>query len=338
MKRFCIKTAALILILGALVWGLGWAFRQTTTYQNMEINDWTIDFHDMPEQIEIAVVGSSHGKRSVDFSPYTEKTFNFSLSGQIPVYDVRMLREYGKRMGEGALVVAIVSPTGLYYRDSESAFISKQERYYRVLSPQNIVDCDLGRWCLSRFSPILTENVNQVVNAFLSPPELAKKSNRHKTFCVEQSVIEQEIRRIKRDHVEPVFETFPEPDPVMYHAYEEMAQLCREREWRLVWVTPPYTQDYLSCLGEDFFLVFEKQMRELAEKCGVPYYNFSHDARFTDDYSLFSDIDHLNLYGQRMFTNIVMQELGLIDGNTAPGQIQPDLIHAAADTETERAR
>lgn len=312
MKQFCTKVFVLILILGTLVWGMGWCFRQTTTYQNMEINDETFKFQSLPEKIEIAVLGASHGRDALDFTLYTQETFNFALSSQTPRYDVRMLCEYGDRLGENAIVVSTVSPMFMYFTEPEDSFIQKQKRYYRVLSPQNIIDCDFERWCMGRFSTVLTENVNTVIGAFLKPPKLATPQDPLQNFCVEQSVIDEEIERIKRDHIAPTAATFPTPDPLMYCAYEEIAQLCKENGWRLVWVTPPYTQDYLDCFADDFFPEFYRRMSELSQKYDIPYLDFSHDPRFTTDYSLFRNIDHLNGKGQTLFTDIVMQDIEAI--------------------------
>ncbi len=309
MKRFFVKVLTLILILGTLLWACGWAFEQTTTYRNVDINVGTSIFAQMPPKIELAVVGASHGQHAYDFSPYTQAAFNFSLAAQTPRYDLRMLREYGDRMEEGTVVISTVSPIFLYYTETEEAFQKKQPRYYRVLSPQNIIDCDLGRWCAGRFSPALLENTDDLLHAFLHPPELSKGLDASQDFCVEQDVIDQEIERIKRDHIAQIAENFPNPNPLMYDAFEEMAQLCQEKGWRLVWITPPYTQDYLDCFEDDFFPTFYACIEALSEKYDVPYWDYSHDAQFTGDYSLFRNIDHLNAKGQTIFTKMVYERL-----------------------------
>ncbi len=67
------------------------------------------------------------------------------------------------------LTVSYLSP---FWTDTEESFAAKQERYYRILSPRNIVDCDVGHWVLQRWSPLLTAECGNVISAFLHPEEL----------------------------------------------------------------------------------------------------------------------------------------------------------------------
>ena len=48
---------------------------------------------------------------------------------------------------------------------------------------------------------------------------------------------------------------------------------------------------------------------KIQEDTGVEYYDYSCDERFADNYSMFMNSDHLNKYGAREFTKIVMEEV-----------------------------
>ncbi|WP_295763081.1 hypothetical protein [uncultured Oscillibacter sp.] len=63
------------------------------------------------------------------------------------------MREYQDRIRPGALVVIAVSPMTLFYEPPDGQFEEQQPRYYRILSPWNIVDVDLGRSLRGRSSP-----------------------------------------------------------------------------------------------------------------------------------------------------------------------------------------
>lgn len=75
-------------------------------------------------------------------------------------------REFSPRFREDALVILTVSYMSPYWTESQEAFEQKQERYYRILSPKNIVDVDLAHYWLERLSPLLTEDIQDVAPAF----------------------------------------------------------------------------------------------------------------------------------------------------------------------------
>ncbi len=51
------------------------------------------------------------------------------------------------------------------------------------------------------------------------------------------------------------------------------------------------------------------QVEACAEAYGVPFFDYSRDARFAFDEALFKDSDHLNGQGARRFTGSVIDEL-----------------------------
>lgn len=63
MKRFLVKCLLLALIVGGILHLGGLAYQRTTAYENLERNDNTQGFSRMPEQIDLAVLGPSHGWR-----------------------------------------------------------------------------------------------------------------------------------------------------------------------------------------------------------------------------------------------------------------------------------
>jgi lysophospholipase L1-like esterase len=59
-----------------------------------------------------------------------------------------------------------------------------------------------------------------------------------------------------------------------------------------------------------FWDTFYRFTRELCEAYpDVPYLDYSHDSRFTHDFSLFTDGDHLNASGAKKFTAVVIADL-----------------------------
>lgn len=319
MKKLILRCALLCLVAGGLLHMGGIAYKQTNTYQNLERTEQTDVFREMPERIDIAVFGSSHGREDFKGAPEGAVMFNFALSSQTPEYDLRLLRQYQDRIRPGALVVLTVSPMYPFYQQTEENFDKLQPRYYRILPPWNMVRPDWGYALRLWVSPLLTEDYIKVANAFLHPePLIPTYDERRASARLQTEDLPKEKERIHKNHIAPDSTAFPEESPAMADAYREMLALCREKGWKAVLVTPPYTAEYLECYEEyspDFFPVLERFMAGLEEEYGSPWLDYSRNAAFSRNYELFADIDHLTLEGaeefnKRFFKDV--QALGLL--------------------------
>lgn len=145
MKKLLFKCALLALLVGAVLYGGGAAYKQTNAYRNLERTEETEKFYELPDQVDIAVVGPSHGRDAFHYPPEGMVLFNFSMSSQTPQYDLAMLRQFQDRIRPGGLIILTVSYLSPYWTDTEKQFQDKQPRYYRVLSPENIVDAVQSR-------------------------------------------------------------------------------------------------------------------------------------------------------------------------------------------------
>ena len=302
MKKLLFKCALLALLVGAVLYGGGAAYKQTNAYRNLERTEETEKFHELPDQVDIAVVGSSHGRDAFKFPPEEKVLFNFSMSAQTPQYDLAMLRQFQDRVRPGGLVILTVSYLSPYWTDTEKTFQDKQPRYYRVLSPGNIVDVDLGRYWLGRLSPVLALEPQDLVSAFLVRQELIPAADEqfgHKQLLAEKIADEQS--RIQRDHWSVISPVYPDVNPVMWDAYHEISDLCREKGWNAVLVTPPYPAEYNAGFPEGFYESFLLRMETLSQECGIPYLDYSHDPAFAERYDFYRNIDHLNLEGAAVF-------------------------------------
>lgn len=318
MKKLIFKCTLLLFIVGTILYLGGAVYKRTSTYVNLERTEGTDIFRAMPDSIDIAVFGASHGREDFRYPPEGCTMFNFALSSQNPYYDLRLMREYQDHIRPGALVVLTVSPMYPFSIQPEDSFTRLQPRYYRILSPENIVDLDLWYWLRVRFSPLLTEDFTKISKAFFDPPDLVltmEQSAGQRQLLPED--IPGEKERIHRDHIAPGITSFPEESPVMANAYREMLSLCREKGWQAVLVTPPYSKDYLDCYTEydpSFFSGLNQFMDRLCREYGADWLDYSRDPGFAEHYDLFKDIDHLNLEGaaafdRRFFADI--QSLGL---------------------------
>jgi len=310
MKQLFLKCFLLFFLVGGIIYGGGLAFRQTNTYINLESTEDTERFHAVPSSIDVAVFGASHGRNAFPEFPGADSFFNFSLSSQTPQYDEKMMLQYSDRFEDGALIILTVMYTSPFREESTASFMRKQPRYYRILDAENIVDVDLSRYWLQRFSPILTQDITALASAFLGNVSLISNpfdAARHKSISVE--AMEGEQARIMRDHVALLDATFPETASVSWEAYCRMLTMCRENNWKAVLVTPPYLEEYNACFPEEFFPIYYETMEELSSTFHVPYLNYSHDEFYAGKYGLFQDIDHLNAEGSAVFFMQIQQDL-----------------------------
>lgn len=317
MKKLILKCALLLFIVGTVLYLGGAAYKRTNTYRNLERTELTEVFREMPDSIDVAVFGPSHGREDFKYPPEGAVMFNFALSSQTPQYDAAMLRQYRDRIAPDALIVLTFTYLSPYWTDTEENFQSKQPRYYRILSPENIVDADLSRYWLGRLSPLLLLEPGDIASAFLTPPSLIDTYDErtgHNRLSPED--VPGERARIEQNHWDGIIAAaYPEVSPVMWDAYREMLELCRERGWKAVLVTPPYLSDYNACFPDGFYEDFLARAAELSEAYGVPCLDYSHDPAFAERYDLYRDIDHLNLDGaavfnERFFSDV--QALGLL--------------------------
>jgi hypothetical protein len=93
----------------------------------------------------------------------------------------------------------------------------------------------------------------------------------------------------------------------------KIVELCLAHDIRPVLVTTPITSILNNIYAErspDFFNTFYRFSREICEKYpGLKFFDYSHDSRFENDFSLFKDADHLNAYGAVKFTFIIVADL-----------------------------
>lgn len=313
MRKFLRNCTALLLAVAALLWLGGTAYRQTTAYRNLERTEETEKYREMPERIAFAVFGPSHGRDAFQKEDYGEGFFNFSMSSQTPQYDWMQLREFQDRLAQGATVVLTVSYLSPFWTDSAESFGSKQERYYRILHPENIVDCDVGHWVLERWSPLLTTECGEILSAFLQPQELREDTNTlYGRQELTQEMLESERVRMQKDHVSLIEPAMPDGNPVMLDAFREILALCQERGWNAVLVTPPYPAVYTDCFPAETVARFRALTAALSEETGVPWLDYSQDAEFTENFAWFKNIDHLNLAGAHAFAVRVQPDLAEI--------------------------
>lgn len=263
------------------------------------------------EDVEIANVGSSHGAYDFTYEDFSEdgySCFNFGNVSQTYDYDLALLKEYGQYLEDGCLLfipVSYFSFNNETVNETEAQALSV--KYYHCLSPKNIPDYDLFTDIVTARFPILSAGEDLLK---LLPEKLtvhAQEENEDEEMD-EAAVAEFANRAAARfdrhfNNKENYF--LPEREAQL----QELIDYCKEHGMTPVLITTPFSVYYTDPIPEDFLDRFYGVVNRIASDTDVNYYDYSHDSRFSEHLSLFSDSDHLNAEGADYFMEILAEEI-----------------------------
>lgn len=280
------------------------------------------------EEVEIANVGSSHGAYDFIYDELTEdgySCFNFGSVSQTYQYDLALLEEYGEHLDDGCVVfipVSYFSFNNETVNETEAQALSV--KYYHCLSPKNIPDYDLYTDIVTTRLPILSagEDLLKLLPEF--SPSL-------KVFAAEDNPDTSETDETAADDTETAgmdeaavaefaqraamrFDRhFNNKENLFLPEREEqllsLIDYCKKHELTPVLITTPFSSYYNNPVSEDFLDRFYGTINRIASDTGVSYYDYSHDARFSENLTYFSDSDHLNADGAAYFMEIIADEV-----------------------------
>lgn len=84
---------------------------------------------------------------------------------------------------------------------------------------------------------------------------------------------------------------------------------CYMHNLKPVLITTPCSKCYNKHFSDEFYFDFDRTVRNLAEINDVPYWDYSRDAEYCDELSLFFESNHLNSAGREKFTADVISRL-----------------------------
>lgn len=268
----------------------------------------------VPEHIQVCNLGSSHGLYGFNYADISDKCvcFNFSQPSQMLSYDFRILQNYIDNFDDGAIVFIPISHFSLFGK-AETAydnFSALNKRYYKFLPDELIKEYDEKTDFFVNYAPALAaEDLMSMMETLMGKSQESVWDN----TCSEEYACEHAVKRYKT-FVESKLDANGERwyNTEEIDALYAIINLCKEHSITPVLVTTPYLSEYNKAVAEndpEFYEDFYGLIDEVVEKTGVQYFDYSDDERFTNDYSLFYNTDHLNRAGARQFTNILMNDV-----------------------------
>lgn len=308
VKCIMISAAAVLL----LFW-LNRSYRKIDDEKYMDMWDLRM-LGNQVTNVQLANVGSSHGAYDFVYDSFTERgisCFNFGHTSQTYEYDLALLAEYGRHLDKGCVLLI---PVSYFSFNNETANATEAQalsvKYYHFLSPKNVPHYDLFTDIVTNRLPILSAGEDLIkilpqtslcLTAFAAEaPDLPAMD--------EAAVAEFANRAAQRfdRHFNNKEEYFlPEREEQLY----AIINYCKEHELTPVLITTPFSGYYNAPVPEDFLDRFHSTVNRIASDTGVNYYDYSHDERFSDHLSLFSDSDHLNDAGAAYFTQLLAEEI-----------------------------
>lgn len=280
------------------------------------VHDEATKFENVPEKIQICNLGSSHGLYGYNYEKICDEytCFNFGLESQYLSYDYRILTNYQNRLKDDTVVFITVSYFSFFgeAETEEDNFDSKNQRYYKFLPRELIKQYDWSTDFYAAKCPALAD-YETLIRVFLGQGRETMDLWWEQT--VEQDKAEGGARAAYCRHV---VEGKVDAEGKRIYNWEEIEALydiialCKEHDAVPVLVTTPYLEEYTKAIQEgspDFYADFYDVIDQITGDTNTLYYDYAFDKRFSHEYSLFLDSDHLNKEGAAVFVDILMEEV-----------------------------
>lgn len=322
MKKFLLKLSIYLSCLLGVVLGTNMLYLNVIGIGEPEIKN-------VPDNIQICNFGSSHGLMGFNYVDIEQEytCFNFGLTSQTLRYDYKILKHYKNKIQKGAAVFIVVSYFSFFGRPEVEGkdFASRNKRYYMFLPPNLIDNYDIKTDICIKYLPVLNLHLD---DAYRFMREVSRKKKvapvrpvvnyipKTNPDHAAQDAIEAYGRHIvsgrggkgnKRIYRQEAFD-----------AFYEMIAICKEIKAIPILVTTPFLKEYTDTVRQkdpEFIGDFYSVLNEIVKNTGIKYYDYSLDEHFSDAYDLFSNSDHLNSEGARIFTDCLVHEALGIDVN-----------------------
>ncbi len=317
MRKFIFRGICFVAIGLALLTLVNHFYIRTNGYRSL---DDMFKFYLMPEGIEVANLGSSHAAYGLYYEDIEEITgFNFALPGQSLYYDLKMLERFGDRLAEGCTVVI---PLSYFSFDQQAGYHVENRWYYKLLGYNTVTGHRITDYVRLGLWPFLSASFNAKF--------LVKDKDRiefdiywiYAFFGIELKEDEPKgWRQSARDALAYYHRITGQGENVGFNmaCLDGIIAYCESNGLKPVLITTPVTKYYYNVFPEEIREEFYARVKEVRERYGIPYIDYSRDKRLTNNLSMFGDSNHLNDNGRRVFTKVLLSDLGLIQGTQEGG-------------------
>lgn len=264
-------------------------------YLNKKLND-----------IEVLFFGDSHcfyGLNPIYFKSYA---FNLSNVSQTIYFDKLLFEQYYKKLPKLKCIILCIEYTNLSQRDNTQDDVFRKYYYQHYMN---------------LYVPLIPKfDINQLLISFAQSPKVSyymlRKWFDNGTFS-DTDPRGWGTNFKKKDRIEPIMvaknRAYTQEDGLTDFALNskrinDIINICKSREIKVVIVSMPQTKLYLSYLNQNKLYSILKTCQDFQNNnTNVRYLNLFNDKRFIDED--FYDSDHLNEVGAEKCSKIVNQFL-----------------------------
>ncbi len=307
-----------VLIFGIAIYGIfifmNKKFINTNFYQNdfRQVNKF---LNGVPYDLEIVNTGSSYAKYGLDYSSVDIKGFNFALRPQSLNYDFKLLKYYQEHMKQNCKVIIVLPELVFGFVDFE--YDLSNRKYYYFFDKNQILGYDLVKYLRWIKYPILSSFRNIKYVFF----DIERKTYWEKPFdsmsyTDSKKFVESRILGWKNQfkladmeneesskHLEDVFIKTRK-------LVEDMISFCKENGFEPILLIPPVSKVLNDEIGYEFLKAVLYKNIELLNSENLTVLDYLYDDRF-QSYKLYSEGDLLNSAGRKLFTEVVLNDLGI---------------------------
>ena len=194
-------------------------------------------------------------------------------------------------------------------------------KYYHCLSPKNIPDYDLYTDIVTTRLPVLSagEDLLKLLPGFspslkvLAAGEIPGTEGSDGAAAESGEMDESAIAEFAKRAAARYDRHFNNKENLFLPEREaqllSLIDYCKKHGLTPVLITTPFSSYYNAPVSEEFLDRFYGTINRISSDTGVNYYDYSHDARFGDHLTYFSDSDHLNAEGAKYFMEIIAEEV-----------------------------
>lgn len=295
MRRLFIKLTIIITVALLLFMPVNNFVKHSHDYN---IDNAILAFKKNPYPVDIINLGASHSMYGYYFKPTGLSHLDLALPGQTIQYDYKLLKEYGKYLKPGGVV--LVSISQITFANSETKNVGN---YYKILDRTEIEPFRL----IDYYSYLYLPGSNSgSFNSALAGKLKNFKWNSHQPWANNgKNYSERKYAKVEAQYKEAV-----ENDNIERNVKQlkEIVDYCDEKGYQVILTMEPVHQSYQEYFNEEVMnrLVFQHLN---ALELDVPFLNYMSDQRFVDNKDYFIDPDHLNSEGRKMYSWIVYKDL-----------------------------
>ena len=246
-------------------------------------------------EIKTLLLGHSLFEESFNSNVLGDSTFNLAICGRVSYYDVKLLERYIDRMPNLKVVLfpihyALDNPCDYYDSDGKEGYVYHYYKYMKIQTP--------GSMNLY-YLPKLTFQWEKKNNGMMIGVDSVDETGYAKLSDKGSGIYPPSERRYTQAH----------SNELCNHLHR-IAQLCHEHQVRLIAVTPPASNIYLTYTTSNDIHRINSIIENVRKDYPIEYHNYLADSSFRSD-SLYYDSAHLNHIGATLFAQRVKKNFNL---------------------------